>query len=143
MGRASNRRHAITVSDRAERFDAVFGALRSTNLRSEPTPYIPVIEVWAEAHSDDYVVEIPFEASSWFAQATDEEIIDLAECDFGGNYPADVVAQHYDDGETERLFRYLESQQGEKNAPGFECHVDGDQARAWLNAYRPALAARL
>jgi hypothetical protein len=140
MGRARNSSvGAVGLADQqATRFDALFGTRRSDSARPEPAPYVVLLGVAAEAHSDDYVVEVTFDAASWFAQATDIEITELIECDWGGDYPADRVAEHYREAETQPLFSYLEEHRNQKNAPGFECHVDPESARAWLAANRHA-----
>jgi len=48
----------------------------------------------AEVHSDDYVRQVKFDATKWFESASDQEIINLINCDFGGDYPADSVAEN-------------------------------------------------
>lgn len=91
----------------------------------------------AEVHSDDRVIEAQFNALPWFEQASDEEIKALAKCDWGGDYPADEVAQHMADLDpnVRKVFDYVALRVSE----GFECHVNEDDARAWLTAYRPGL----
>ena len=103
---------------------------------------MPVIR--AEAHSDDHNVEIEFDALRWFKQATDEEIVELAECGWGGHYPADAVAEYFDGKKncTSRLFRYLEDiaeDWSKKDLMGFECHVNEEDAIKWLRKNRPAV----
>ena len=49
----------------------------------------------SSVHTDDYKHDVPFNAILWFEQATDEEIINLIECEFRGDYPADAVAEFY------------------------------------------------
>jgi hypothetical protein len=48
----------------------------------------------AEAHSNDYKVTAKFEATPWFAQASEESILQLARQEWGGDYAADAVAHH-------------------------------------------------
>jgi len=38
----------------------------------------------AEAHSDDYKATAKFEATPWFAQASEESILQLARQEWGG-----------------------------------------------------------
>ena len=103
----------------------------------------------AEVHTDDYVFcdESPdeehrtgFDATAWFAQAGERDILDLAEIDWGGNYEADAVAEWSADGlpnaAMQHMFRYTQARN-----EGFECHVDGEDAMAWLDANRPDVAA--
>jgi len=97
----------------------------------------------AETHTDDYEFEIKFDAAPWFEQASDQEIIDLAEIDFRGDEAADVVALFMEDRD-ERIadmFHYLRSPsvRGRKNAPGFEVSVHVKLAIRWINKNRPHL----
>lgn len=91
----------------------------------------------AEAHTDDRRVEVKFDAIHWFQGASAYDIARLILCGWGGDYPADEVAQlcagHNED--LKRLFDYLAI----VNAPrsgvcGFECHVDQDAAMAWMQS---------
>jgi hypothetical protein len=97
----------------------------------------------AECHSDDHVVEVSFDAEPWFAQASDEQIISLANCGWNGDYPADEVAIFVAgiNEAVQRLFTYLELVSHRKDHPGFECSVEVQSAIAWLAQYRPQLAA--
>lgn len=90
--------------------------------------------IHAECHSDDYVVEVKFDATLWLETASGREIKALRECDWGGDYPADAVAQFMAcyDPNVKRLFDYLGIIAGRKEAAGFECHVDRQDAIAWL-----------
>lgn len=93
----------------------------------------------AEVHSDDHVIETTFDASRWFAQASDDEILKLARCGWGGDYPADDVALFAAgyDADVKKVFDYLELVGHKKDRPGFECHVNEDSAREWLEIHRP------
>lgn len=107
---------------------------------------IPVIR--AEAHSDDHNVEIEFDAVRWFKQAADDDILDLAECGWGGDYPADAVAMFFDGKRngTGGLFRYLETiadDWSKKDLRGFECNVNEEDAIKWLRKHRPAVLRRI
>jgi hypothetical protein len=95
----------------------------------------------AEVHSDDYLYERAFDATPWFEQASDDEIKALIECDFGGDYPADAVAEYMEDhdSEIERMFDYCRRGSG----VGFECHVETEDAEKWIKERRPHLAAHL
>jgi len=102
----------------------------------------------AECHSDDRNVEVAFDATPWFKQASNKDILDLAGCGWGGDYPADEVAEWMADRRSKagkriaEMFKYLEIIHGDpakKNTQGFECHVDEDSARKWLAKNRPAL----
>jgi hypothetical protein len=102
------------------------------------------MKIPAEAHSDDYVVEVHFDALPWFEQATDEEIQSLCEIEFGGNYAADAVAESFicilED--MSRLFDYLDiirDLPSKKDCCGFECHIDREAAMRWIKENRPKL----
>ena len=101
----------------------------------------------AEAHSDDYVIEVDFDATPWFAQASDEEIAALAAIDWGGDYESDEVADYCSDVPgLVRLFDYLDNIRDDpmkKDCCGFECHVDEESALNWLQQYRPLLWQQL
>lgn len=88
----------------------------------------------AEIRSDDYAATAKFDATPWFEQATDEAIEQLADCNYGGDYAADAVAEWsaklFDD--VAAVFAYLRL-----SRCGFECYVDGDGAEAWIAVNRP------
>lgn len=91
----------------------------------------------AEVHSDDYRKKATFDASKWFEEASDEEILALAACDFGGDYPADAVAEWFSDSNP-NVSSVLDWA-ADHDECGFECHVDESQAMAWLKKHRRAL----
>ena len=99
-----------------------------------PETSSPTVAIQAEAHSDDQAVRIKFDALAWFRESSAENILALANCGWGGDYPADAVVLHTQDGEQEkRLFSYLTIHP----KMGFECHVNEDNAMAWLADNRP------
>jgi hypothetical protein len=94
----------------------------------------------AECHSGDFAVEVNFDATKWFEQATDKAIVDLIDCGWGGDYPADDVAMFMaDDNQTiEDMFKYLELR-NPIDCFGFECNVNPDDAMTWLKNNRPEI----
>lgn len=112
--------------------EGTFDAIRFKGLEATP--------VRAECHTDDYAFEYDFDAAPWFEQATDEQIIALANCGWGGDYPADDVARFVsdDDDRLGLLFRYTQTANR-----GFECHVNDGDAGRWLTEHRPQLLAAL
>lgn len=94
----------------------------------------------AEVHSDDYAMQIHFNAVSWLRTASDAAIRALAACDWGGDYPADAVARDLADqnADLEQFFRFEAYRR-----VGFECHVDAADALAWLAVHRPPLYREL
>lgn len=99
------------------------------------------LPIAASAHSDDHRVEVDFDAVPWFDQAAEQEILELAQCQWGGDYPADYVAEYIADqnAELRKMFDYISIASTSRNPIGFECFVDADGARAWLNQHRPHL----
>ena len=95
----------------------------------------------AECHSDDRKVEVNFDATQWFKQATEQNIIDLAKCEWRNDYPADEVAIYMADFNTKikTMFDYI-AIVGEF---GFECSVDEDDAKIWIKANLPVLWIKL
>ena len=99
------------------------------------------MKIPARCFSDDHVREAKFDATPWFEQASDEEVLALARCGWAADYPADAVAQ-YMAGKNEDvrlMFQYLELVAHMKDAPGFECYVSPHAGELWLQAYRPHL----
>ena len=92
------------------------------------------VTIQADAHSDDQAVYIKFDALAWFREVSAENILALAQCGWGGDYPADTVVLYTRNNENEkRLFSYLHIHP----KMGFECHVNEDNAMAWLADNRP------
>lgn len=108
---------------------------------------LPRIRVMAEVYSDDRNLEAPFDAAPWFARASDDEIVDLAEIDWSGDEPADVVAEHFigSHAGVDSVFDYLNALNTRRGADsmGFECRIDEDSAMAWLKQHRPELWRRI
>ena len=96
----------------------------------------------SRCYSDDHLVEVEFDATPWFETASDEKIVTLMNCRFGGDYGADTVAEDMIDrnSEIKKMFDYIriiQDSPAKKDACGFECHVDTDQALNWISKYRP------
>jgi len=73
----------------------------------------------AECYSDDHILEATFDAEPWFAHASRPQILALATCGWGGDYPADEVAIYmadYDQG-VGKVFSYLELVGAQKKFP--------------------------
>lgn len=94
----------------------------------------------ARCYSDDHVAEAAFDARPWFKKASDEDIIELAKCEWGGDYPADSVAQWCRSvGNVQRMFDYVAA----RKDIGYECCVESESAIEWLKEHRPAVARRI
>ena len=96
----------------------------------------------AECHTDDFAVEVPFDALKWFKEASDQEILDLAECEWRGDYPADAVAQTSSTWNKE-LDKVFDHTNPHKDLGGFECSVDEGKALEWLLINKPELHAKI
>ena len=99
----------------------------------------------AETHSDDRVFEVSFDAAPWFKSATDEEILKLANCGFGGDYPADEVSLFMAgiNQEVKEMHNYVCRLQNTRRDCGFECHVNRAAAMMWIGKHRPALLEKI
>ena len=94
--------------------------------------------VHAEAYTDDRRVHPKFDAARWFAQAGDDDILRLQGCGWGGDYPADAVAEYvaaHHQGVRE-VFDYAAILQRSGADCGYECRVDRESAMAWLKLHR-------
>jgi hypothetical protein len=92
--------------------------------------------IFATARSDDYAVQLTFDAVDWFRQCTAQELADLIAIEFGGNYASDAVAQFFSDTTTESLFAYIDL---DPHVFGFECHIDRYRALRWMEENRPLI----
>jgi hypothetical protein len=95
----------------------------------------PVVE--ANCHSDDWEYETIFNASSYFAAASDEKILELAREAWGHDYASDEIVYYFEERnpEIDKLLAHTRKTAG----IGFECEVDPEQARAWVALKRPHL----
>lgn len=96
----------------------------------------------AEVHSDDFLYAAKFDATEFFEEASDLDILELEDCGWGGDYPADEVARSFDIVEfpdVQNVFDYC----ARKDAMGFECHIHEADAIKWLIANRPSLARQI
>lgn len=106
--------------------------------RVQTTPF----RITAQSYSDDRNVDVRYDAFDWFRQASAEDIYALAECGWGGDYPADAIAQFFAeklDG-VAAIFAHIENVSDTRNSVGHETHVDATEALTWLDANRPDVA---
>lgn len=91
----------------------------------------------AEVHSDDFKMQADFDATPWFMAASKGAIVELSECGWRGDYPADNVAQFMarQNPEVEKVLDYATLQ----SEMGFECLVNEADAKAWLKENRQAV----
>lgn len=102
-------------------------------------------KVPAECHSDNHVVQANFDAAPWLKRAPAKNIIALCKCGWGGDYPADQVAIDMARRipRIKFMFEYVFAQQSAGEDVGYECHIQGDEARKWLKVNRPRIYAQL
>ena len=99
-------------------------------------------EVPAEAHSDDFMVEVILDARPFLASASEKELLELRGIDWRGDYAADAVyhaAEAEGDGQAAVLASYLAKRPTMPNGDtvGFEVVCDEEKMMAWLKAHRP------
>lgn len=100
------------------------------------------VSINAEVHSDDYAIEVSFDAAQWFRMADDEAIVALAGCEWRGDYPADRVARESAVWFPE-IGKVFDHRNGNEDLSGFECSVDRESATAWLTVNRPWLLEKI
>lgn len=101
------------------------------------------LRVSADLISDDGQSRATFDATGWFETARPQEIVDLIQCDFGGDYAADAVARHFYDIHEDVTLVLARCYSEDL---GYEVYVNGAQAIAWIAANRgtdPDLASAL
>ena len=97
--------------------------------------------ITSRCKSDDFNIEIVFDATEYFEKMSDEEIAALSKCNWGGDYPADSVAEYFKETTTTKLFDYIElmNSRDTNETVGFENHVDEQEALEWVSINRPGL----
>ena len=108
--------------------ESVDDELGMKELDPAPPPPPPVE---ANIMSDDGELSVDFNAVPWLETATPDEIAELKQCGWGGDYPADKVAEALA-ASHEALDSFFGAVTG-----GFEVHVDELQAKRYLQQYRP------
>jgi len=96
------------------------------------------MEIMATCQTDDRVLEVTFDATAWFAQATDDQILALSRHNWCHCEVADTVAEHFRDGMTAGIFHYLEILQKHRPelAVGYEVKVNPAHAIWWVIQFR-------
>lgn len=97
-------------------------------------------KVTASCYSDDHVIEVgKFDATPWFAQADDDELRALQDEDYGGDSTSDSVAEFMAtyNRRVQAVFDHNDSLPESVELRGFECHVQRQEAEAWIAKHRP------
>lgn len=101
---------------------------------------MPTVYIAAECHSDDRASEVSFDAIDWFESAEDSELIELAECGWGGGYAADAIADWMENRNEEvaDMFKYIHARNKvSRESIGFECSIDDSViALEWIQSNR-------
>lgn len=98
----------------------------------------------AEVHDDDFRTSSRFDATEWFEQASDKEILDLAKIDWRGDYAADVVAEFFEGhnvgtpATVDDVFQAVNVLD-----TGFEVSVEPEDAIRWVEKNRPHLMEQI
>jgi hypothetical protein len=115
----------------------------STQSKRVPTPAITNSPIHASVYSDDQTVEFTIDVQQYFVDTLagyqlHVDLDALNGCDFGGDYPADNVAEYFHDSTTKDLFDYvaLKNKHNSENI-GFECHINKNDVLKWLIANAP------
>lgn len=109
---------------------------------SEHHPGLLEPQVTASCYSDDHMVEVPcFDVTLWFTQASDDELRALRDEDYGGDYTADSVAEFIADcnPDVQAVFDHNALLPQSFELRGFECHVNEEEAEAWIARHRSHL----
>lgn len=96
----------------------------------------------AKCWSDDREYTIDFDATPYFKQAPEDDLVALAKCGWARDYPADKVADFFYDkirAIREMMQFCTKSRRREGEDIGFECTVHPADARAWLLAHKPGV----
>lgn len=98
----------------------------------------------AEVHDDEFRTSARFDATEWFEQATDDEILELAKIDWRGDYAADCVAEYFE-GQNIGAPETIEQVFQATNVLdcGFEVSVEPDDAIRWVEKNRPHLMEQI
>jgi hypothetical protein len=110
---------------------------RPMAVRAAPPEH--ALRVHAAIHTDDDRMNLErVDVTTYFAEASDDQIAALIACGLGGDYAADDVARHVEDldDDVALLFRYVEL-----TKEGFEVYVNPDEALLYLARYHPRFVA--
>lgn len=105
--------------------------------------------VFAEAHSDDRVVEVNFNATPYFETVDDEKLMALHGCGWSYDYPADDVVHFMAElsKDVSEIGTHIErvNDGGDRfrDTIGFGCSVNEEEAMTWIRKYRPHLLEKM
>jgi hypothetical protein len=94
----------------------------------------------AEVHDDEFRTSARFDATAWFEQASDKDILDLAKIDWRGDYAADCIAEFFE-GRDVGTPDSVDDVFAAVNVldTGYEVSVEPEDAMRWIEKHRPQL----
>lgn len=120
-----------------EEFEAV-----CDRLESQIKKILSITNIEAEVHSDDNLHKVRFDATEYVAQASLEELIEMAQAEWAYDLPLDRVALFYEDKipKISVLLDYCRKSRDTGNQIGFECSIsDEKKLMQWLQIKRPTV----
>lgn len=107
----------------------------------EAAPRATKLKVSATICSDDNKCDAKFDATMWFQNATDSEILALAKCGWGGDTASDKVAEFMrtHDANVDKVIRHAASFPDGHEFQGYEVDVEAYSAKEWIIAHKPHL----
>ncbi|MBS1722526.1 MAG: hypothetical protein JSS66_05905 [Armatimonadetes bacterium] len=97
----------------------------------------------AEVHDDEFKLTARFDATPWFAQASDDDILDLAIIGWRGDAPADKVAEFFEGMPTGEPSVDDVFASARQHDCGFDVSVEPNDALTWVKANRPQLMDKM
>lgn len=101
----------------------------------------PNFPIKAEVFSDDLKLSVKFDAGLYFAAAENQDILNLADCEFRGDTAADDVARYMSKlpghSDIQAVLFYAD----EVPDMGFECYMDLHDALEWIKHNRQDVLA--
>ncbi len=102
--------------------------------------------VKAKIKTDDHVFDLVVDITDWLNQASEKEILDVVNCEFGHDYPTDSIAFFLLDknDDVDEMFTYLEimSKRTHDNV-GFEVDVNQEEMLEWLRENKPEIYSKI
>lgn len=95
--------------------------------------------IHAQCHAADERMSVTFDASPRFNEVDPESIIHLAQQGWSAVSVAEALQHRSGNERLRELIQYAT----ERPWSTFECIVNGSEALVWLDAYRPAVAAKI
>ena len=137
--RRGNRNEAVLgASDWTPPFDGYARHKRSCIVANVKL-CIPALTIPARIYSNDCAHYKEFDASEWFAVASSESILRLAENGWGGEHVGRELASYamQQDDDIATILQYVMYLRHGGLQAGFQCEVDPVSALEWLAFVRP------